>query len=124
MAGRSTEREKSIGRPEVGILQLRSVTLNTLRVMLRDPGSFLGFAIVAVVILAALLAPLLPLDDPTELDLQRKLLSPSTEHLLGTDHLGRDELSRLVFGARTTLLMSAASLVIIMIMASVGWTRA
>jgi len=87
--------------------------------MRRDPGSFLGFAIVAVVILAALLAPLLPLDDPTELDLQRKLLSPSTEHLLGTDHLGRDELSRLVFGARTTLLMSAASLVIIMTMASV-----
>ena len=77
-------------KPEVGILQLRSVTLNTLRAMRRDPGSFLGFAIVAVVILAALLAPLLPLDDPTELDLQRKLLSPSTEHLLGTDHLGRD----------------------------------
>ena len=119
MAERSTERRKSIKNPEVGILQLRSVTLNTLRAMLRDPGSFLGFAIVAVVILAALLAPLLPLDDPTELDLQRKLLSPSTEHLLGTDHLGRDELSRLVFGARTTLLMSAASLVIIMIMASV-----
>ena len=71
--------------------------------MLRDPGSFLGFAIVAVVILAAMLAPLLPLNDPTELDLQRKLHSPSTEHLLGTDHLGRDELSRLVFGARTTL---------------------
>jgi peptide/nickel transport system permease protein len=86
--------------------------------MRRDPGSFLGFGIVAGVILVAALAPLLPLHDPTHLDLQNRLLSPSFEFPLGTDHLGRDELSRLIFGARTTLLMSAASLAIIMTLAS------
>ena len=95
---------------------LRLTNLGNLR---RDPGSFLGFGIVAGVILVAALAPLLPLHDPTELDLQNRLLSPSTEFPLGTDHLGRDELSRLVFGARTTLLMSGASLAIIMTMASI-----
>jgi len=79
----------------------------------------LGLAIVAGVISVAALAPLLPLQDPTELDLQNRLLSPSIEFPLGTDHLGRDELSRLVFGARTTLLMSGASLAIIMVMASI-----
>ncbi len=87
--------------------------------MRRDPGSFLGFVIVAGVILVAALAPLLPLQDPAQLDLQNRLLSPSFEFPLGTDHLGRDELSRLIFGARTTLLMSAAALVIIMTLASI-----
>ena len=91
----------------------------TLRGLSQDPGSFLGLAIVAGVISMAALAPLLPLQDPTELDLQNRLLSPSIEFPLGTDHLGRDELSRLVFGARTTLLMSGASLAIIMVMASI-----
>ena len=95
---------------------LRPATLRGLRL---DPGSFLGLAIVAGVISVAALAPLLPLQDPTELDLQNRLLSPSIEFPLGTDHLGRDELSRLVFGARTTLLMSGVSLAIIMVMASV-----
>ena len=102
-----------------GTLQRPLLRLPTLRGLRRDPGSFLGFAIVAGVILVAALAPLLPLHDPTELNLQNRLLSPSTEFPLGTDHLGRDELSRLVFGARTTLLMSSASLAIIMTLASV-----
>ena len=101
-----------------GTLQRPLLRPTILRSLRRDPGSFLGFAIVAGVILVAALAPLLPLHDPTELDLQNRLLSPSTEFPLGTDHLGRDELSRLVFGARTTLLMSGASLAIIMTMAS------
>ncbi len=102
-----------------GTLQRALLRLTILRSLRRDPGSFLGFAIVAGVILVAALAPLLPLHDPTELDLQNRLLSPSTEFPLGTDHLGRDEFSRLVFGARTTLLMSGASLAIIMAMASI-----
>ena len=97
-------------------LRPRRVILRSLR---RDPGSSLGFAIVAGVIIVAVLAPLLPLHDPTQLDLQNRLLAPSYEFPLGTDHLGRDELSRLVFGARTTLLMSAAALAIIMSVASV-----
>lgn len=102
-----------------GTLQRPVIRFTILSNLRRDPGSFLGFAIVAGVILAAVLAPLLPLHDPTELDLQNRLISPSTEFPLGTDHLGRDELSRLVFGARTTLLMSAVSLAIIMTMASI-----
>lgn len=70
-------------------------------------------------VLVAVLAPLLPLQDPTDLDLQNRLIPPSKEYLLGTDHLGRDELSRLVYGARTTLMMSGVSLLIIMGIASI-----
>jgi peptide/nickel transport system permease protein len=87
--------------------------------MRRDPSAVLGFIIVAGTILLAVLAPLLPLQDPTDLDLQRRLLSPSADALLGTDHLGRDELSRVIYGARITLLMSGASVAIIMVIATV-----
>ena len=85
----------------------------------RDPGTVLGFVIVFGTIIVALLAPWLPIQDPTDLDLGNRLLSPSQELPLGTDHLGRDELSRVIFGARVTLLISGASVAIIMLIASI-----
>lgn len=85
----------------------------------RDPGTVLGFVIVFGTIIVALLAPWLPIQDPTDLDLGNRLLSPSQEFPLGTDHLGRDELSRIIFGARVTLLISGASVAIIMLIASI-----
>jgi len=97
----------------------RSRRRTVLRYMRHDPGAVLGFIIVAGTIFVALLAPLLPLQDPADLDLQRRLLPPSGGSLLGTDHLGRDELSRIIYGARVTLLMSGASVAIIMVIASV-----
>ncbi len=84
-----------------------------------DPGSVLGLAIVSSAVLAAVLATLLPLADPTELDLENRLLAPSIQYPLGADHLGRDELSRLLYGARTTLGLAGVSLVIIMSIALV-----
>jgi len=63
----------------------------------------LGLAIVAVLVLAALAAPLLTRYDPIAQDLQSPLLKPGGEHLLGTDQLGRDVWSRLLYGARTDL---------------------
>ena len=93
--------------------------LAILRRMRRDQGAALGLAIVAGAILAAVLAPLLHLQDPTEVDLGNRLQPPSLQSPLGTDHLGRDELSRLVYGARTTIVMSGLSLLIIMGIASI-----
>jgi ABC-type dipeptide/oligopeptide/nickel transport system permease subunit len=86
---------------------------------LHDPGSLLGLIIVAIAFLSALLAPLLPLDDPTQLNLSYRLLPPSVEYPLGTDHLGRDELSRILHGARTTLGLAGITLVIVMSIALV-----
>lgn len=102
-----------------GTLRQPAPRLEIIRNLGRDPGAALGFAIVAGTILLAVLAPLLPLRDPTDLDLQNPLLAPSYQFPLGTDHLGRDELSRLIFGARTTLMMSGVSLLIIMGIASI-----
>ena len=102
-----------------GTLRQPAPRLEIIRNLGRDPGAALGFAIVAGTILLAVLAPLLPLRDPTDLDLQNPLLAPSYQFPLGSDHLGRDELSRLIFGARTTLMMSGVSLLIIMGIASI-----
>ena len=85
--------------------------------LLREPGTALGLFLVVSLLLAGLLAPWLPLDDPTEINLPDRLLSPSTEHLLGTDHLGRDTFSRIVHGARMTLLAAAATLALSMTIA-------
>ncbi|MYD93881.1 MAG: ABC transporter permease subunit [Chloroflexi bacterium] len=85
--------------------------------VLREPGTALGLILVASLLLAGLVAPWSPLADPTEINLPDRLLSPSPEHLLGTDHLGRDTFSRLVHGARATLLAAAATLVLSMTIA-------
>ena len=85
--------------------------------LLREPGTALGLLLVMSLLLAGLLAPWLPLDDPTEINLPERLLSPSPEHLLGTDHLGRDTFSRIIHGARMTLLAAAATLILSMTIA-------
>jgi len=61
----------------------------------------IGLAVVAVLVLAALLAPVLTSFDPTAQDLTNPLAHPSGTHLLGTDQLGRDVWTRLLYGART-----------------------
>jgi len=69
----------------------------------------IGGGLLAVMILTAVFAPLLATHDPVAQDLTRRLLPPfwyagaDPEHLLGTDHLGRDYLARLLYGARVSL---------------------
>src|SRR5262247_3401296 len=75
-----------------------------------------SFIIIVVLVLVALLAPLIAPHSPTEQSLPDKLLPPawqeggSTKHLLGTDVLGRDVLSRLIYGARVSMIVAAAAL--------------
>ncbi len=85
--------------------------------LLREPGTVLGLFLVASLLLAGLLSPWLPLDDPTEINLPERLLPPSMTHLLGTDHLGRDTFSRIVHGGRMTLLAAITTLALSMTIA-------
>lgn len=71
----------------------------------RRLGFLFWFAICWIVIIFALaiLAPILPLQNPVDMDMLERRAWFSTEHWLGTDGLGRDELARLIFGARVSL---------------------
>jgi peptide/nickel transport system permease protein len=64
-----------------------------------------GLAIIATILLLALLAPLIAPFDPDAIDVKGILLPPSSAHWMGTDGLGRDVLSRMLFGARISLLV-------------------
>ena len=65
-----------------------------------------GLVLVGLVVMAALLAPLLAPNDPLRGDLRGAyLLPPGGSHLLGTDSQGRDVLSRVLFGARISLMV-------------------
>jgi peptide/nickel transport system permease protein len=84
-------------RPELGPVDGR-------RVWERLPRNvWVGLAIVSVYVLIALLAPVLAPHDPLAINPANKLASPTTDHLLGTDELGRDVLSRLLYAARVDL---------------------
>jgi peptide/nickel transport system permease protein len=69
----------------------------------RTPSFVAGLTILGVIILMAVCAPLITTHDPTRQDLQHALQGPGGGYLLGTDDLGRDVWSRLVYGARTDL---------------------
>jgi peptide/nickel transport system permease protein len=63
----------------------------------------IGIAITSIFVLVAILAPWIAPYDPLEQDVLNRLASPSAEHLLGTDQLGRDVFSRLIHASRTDL---------------------
>ena len=68
--------------------------------------------VIIFVILVALLAPLLSPYAPEKQNTERTLEGPSTEHLLGTDRLGRDVLSRLIWGSRQSLQMGFTAVIL------------
>ncbi|MBW3557267.1 MAG: ABC transporter permease [Actinobacteria bacterium] len=76
--------------------------------LVRDRTALMGLMILAVLGGLALLAPLVAPHDPAAQDVLDRYAAPSLEHPLGTDQLGRDELSRLLYGGRTSLLTSIA----------------
>ena len=65
----------------------------------------ISFAVIVLMILAAVLAPFLTPYEENDMDLMHRLSPPSAEHLLGTDEGGRDVLTRLLYGARVSLLI-------------------
>ena len=79
------------------------------RRLLRDPRAVAGLVLIGLAVLGALLAPLLPLPGPEAPDFLATLAPPGGAHQLGTDDLGRDTLSRILAGARVSLLVGLAS---------------
>jgi peptide/nickel transport system permease protein len=91
----TSSRQASVQRFYYGWLRLRA-----------NPLALIGLAILVALILIAIFAPLITPFGPNDQDLTRRLLPPSATHWFGTDELGRDVYSRVVYGARITLYIS------------------
>jgi peptide/nickel transport system permease protein len=76
------------------------------------PLFWVALSAVGAMILLALLAPILPLPAPTTLDYHAVNVGPSAGHILGTDDLGRDLLSRIIWGSRVSLTIGFGSVII------------
>jgi peptide/nickel transport system permease protein len=72
-----------------------------------------GLIVASVLILLAVFAPLLATYDPGAQDLAHRLAPPSAQHWLGTDELGRDVYSRVLYGGRITLGMVVAVVILV-----------
>jgi peptide/nickel transport system permease protein len=83
-----------------------------------------GVAMVAIFLLCALCAPWIAPHDPAQISLPARLMAPSASHWFGTDELGRDILSRIIYGARISMLVGscvvAASLTLGLIFGSIA----
>lgn len=77
-----------------------------------NKSALFGFAIVFIFVAIALLAPVLPIASPTATDWSAVRKAPSAMHWLGTDEIGRDELSRMIWGAQASLLAGVVSVMI------------
>lgn len=83
----------------------RSLLRETWRRYRRQSPAMLGLAILLALMLASLVAPFLTPYDPVHMQLSDALISPSLAHPLGTDHLGRDVLARILYGGRLSLMI-------------------
>ena len=92
--------------------------LHTLRRFARRRTAVFGLGVVLVVVLAAVFAPWLTPFDPVEQDINQRLKDPGWQnaagqvHVLGTDHLGRDILARVIFGSRIALVVGLSAVLI------------
>ncbi len=81
---------------------------NVVEAMRRQPLAAIGVALLVVFTICAVFAPWLAPQDPAKLDLTGRLMGPSSGHWFGTDELGRDILSRTLFGARISLIVAVS----------------
>ncbi|MEW5960763.1 MAG: ABC transporter permease [Chloroflexota bacterium] len=89
---------RELPRPE-------SLWLDALRRLSRQPLSIFSGMLVISLILTAIFGPVLAPDDPNAIDMSHRFAPPSPEHLFGTDDFGRDILSRVMVGARVSLMV-------------------
>src|SRR6186713_1046831 len=81
------------------------------RRLLRNKPALVGLAFIALFVIAAVFAPILAPYGPLEGGLAQRLEPPSPAHVMGTDSQGRDEYSRVLYGAQVSLLAGVASVV-------------
>lgn len=85
-----------------------SVTIASMRALRSQPLALFGMVVLTLLVVLALFAPWLAPYDPAAIHLHARLAAPSAAHWFGTDELGRDILSRVIFGARISLIVASS----------------
>lgn len=110
-SGQTLERGHQLALPERGALSWLKAPLQsyTLRTLLRHKLSVFGLTYIGIVIFVAIFADVISPADPYAVDPINALQKPSWAHPLGLDHVGRDQLTRLFYGARVSLIVGLGS---------------
>ena len=108
----ATKREPSLARAQPAPRRFASPAWRQFR---RSKTAIAGLVIIGTFLALALLAPVIAPADPIALSLGDQLLPPSGEHPLGTDELGRDIFSRLIWGSRLTLLITTGAVLLALV---------
>lgn len=128
MATKEKFQEPALADAFAEVREQRSATKRALRMLRRNRIGVVGAVILMLVAVTAIFAPVLAPYDPNDQDLENRLTCPaftscprhgttetlhgSTNHLLGTDNLGRDILSRLIYGARVSLIVGTTAVLL------------
>jgi peptide/nickel transport system permease protein len=88
-------------------LILSTASISLPRAVRHNPLAATGVVLVGIFLVCALLAPWIAPQDPAHIDLPNRLMTPSSAHWCGTDELGRDILSRLIYGSRISMLVGS-----------------
>ena len=86
---------------------MSTASISLPRAARRNPLAATGVVLVIIFVVFALFAPWIAPQDPAHIDLPSRLMSPSSSHWCGTDELGRDILSRLIYGSRISMLVGS-----------------
>ena len=92
--------------------RFKKKSTRVIKIMKRDYKAYLGGSIILLILLSAIFAPLIAPADPYKTNVTKRLEGPSLDNLLGTDSLGRDILSRLIYAARPAVLVSFGGIII------------
>ena len=94
--------------PAVGAAIVREQKQLRRERLLSNPGLIFGAVVFAMIVLCALIIPAVSPVDPNATNVPQRLQPPSLEHLFGTDEFGRDLFTRVLYGARSSLLVGGA----------------
>jgi len=87
---------------------MSTLAISLPRIARHNPLAAVGVVLVSIFVFSAVFAPWIAPQDPAHIDLPNRLQTPSTQHWCGTDELGRDILSRLIWGARISLFVGSS----------------
>lgn len=84
----------------------------TMEILWKNKLTLIGFIIVGIIVLLGVLAPVIAPYDPNLMNIPQRLAAPSAAHLFGTDEMGRDILSRIMYGARISIVVGVTIVVV------------